>query len=89
MNQTQRDNFRQAIALVTAMDADREDVTMFVDVVMGYIAEPAAGTVSASDAIDLISGLSMLSTALLALRENETGTNREDTLRDLALRLEP
>ncbi|GAA5105895.1 hypothetical protein GCM10023339_02240 [Alloalcanivorax gelatiniphagus] len=72
MNEMQRENFRKAVAVVTAMDATRNDVTMSVDVVMSYFRDNA--TVSEEGeidlgAVDLVSGLSMLSTALLALRE--------------------
>jgi hypothetical protein len=86
----QRENFRKAIAIVTAMDATREDTTMSTEVVMGYIRENTVvleGGQVELGAVDLVSGLSMLATALLALREDETGVSREETLRDLALRI--
>ena len=91
VNEVQRDSFRKAIAIVTAMDSARHDTTMSTEVVMGYFKD---NTVVLEDgqvdlgAINLVSGLAMLSTALLALREAEVGVNRADTLRDLALRLD-
>ncbi len=84
LSQLQRDNVSKAIALLTAMDANRSDITMYAKVATSYIADAADAQENLGNAIDLVSGLSTVATALLTMLEDATGTSRPDILQQLA-----
>ncbi len=91
MNEHERLNIQKAIAVVTAFGAtSATDPKLYRDVIMSYIREETVvlpgGHVDLG-AVDLITGFSVLVTALLGEVERVTGVERAEILRDYAAKL--
>ena len=84
LTQVQRDNVAKAVALLTAMDANRTDTTFFAKVAVSYIYESKDVEASLGNAVDLVSGLAVVATGLLSMVEDATGTSRPDILSQIA-----
>lgn len=84
LSQSQRDNAAKAVALLTAMDANRSDTTLFAQVAASYVIDSSDPQANLDNAIDLVNGLSMIATALLAMAADASGDSRAEILGKLA-----